>query len=159
MNCRPSYRGYRFPPEIISRAVWLYHRFTLSLRDNEDLMAECNVIVPYESTRQWCATFGLDYARRLRKGSGPGGERWFLDEMSVSRLRRPALVSGCRGQLAQVPAYEAVNGCLLSGQLARAVTSRSNTVAYRFDDRLVLQGCVLLDSGNALGIVVCVLFR
>ena len=23
----PSYRGYRFPPEIISHAVWLYQRF------------------------------------------------------------------------------------------------------------------------------------
>ena len=22
----PSYRGYRFPPKIISHAVWLYHR-------------------------------------------------------------------------------------------------------------------------------------
>ena len=67
MNSRPSYRGYRFPPEIISHAVWLYHRFTLSLRDIEDLLAERNVIVSYESIRQWCATFGLDYARRVRK--------------------------------------------------------------------------------------------
>ena len=84
MNSRPSYRGYRFPLDIISRAVWLYHRFTLSLRDIEDLMAERNVIVSYESIRQWRATFGLDYARRLRKRSGPGGDRWFLDEMTVS---------------------------------------------------------------------------
>jgi hypothetical protein len=29
----PSYHGYRFPPEIISHAVWLYHRFCLSFRD------------------------------------------------------------------------------------------------------------------------------
>ena len=35
----PSYRGYRFPPEIISHAVWLYHRFALSFRDVEDLLA------------------------------------------------------------------------------------------------------------------------
>ncbi len=34
------YRGYRFPPEIIQRAVWLYYRFTLSLRDVEELLAE-----------------------------------------------------------------------------------------------------------------------
>ena len=26
----PSYHGYRFPPENISHAVWLYHRFGLS---------------------------------------------------------------------------------------------------------------------------------
>ena len=35
-----SYRGYRFPPEIIHQAIWLYLRFTLSLRDVEDLLAE-----------------------------------------------------------------------------------------------------------------------
>jgi transposase-like protein len=34
-----SYHGYRFPPEIISHALWLYHRFCLSLRDTEDLLA------------------------------------------------------------------------------------------------------------------------
>jgi transposase-like protein len=37
---RISYSGYRFPPEIIQQAIWLYLRFTLSLRDVEDLLAE-----------------------------------------------------------------------------------------------------------------------
>jgi putative transposase len=35
-----SYRGYRFPPEIIQQEIWLYLRFTLSLRDVEDLLAD-----------------------------------------------------------------------------------------------------------------------
>jgi hypothetical protein len=35
-----SYKGYRFPPEIIQQAIWLYLRFTLSFRDVEDLLAE-----------------------------------------------------------------------------------------------------------------------
>ena len=35
----PSYHGYRFPPEITSHAVWLYHRFCLSFRDAKDLLA------------------------------------------------------------------------------------------------------------------------
>ena len=56
----------------------------MSLPDIEDLLAERNVIVSYESIRQWCTTLGLDYAKRLRKRSGPGGDRWFLDEMTVS---------------------------------------------------------------------------
>ena len=63
----PSYRGYRFPPDIISHAVWLYHRFSLSFRDVEDLLAERGVTVTYEAIRQWCRTFELDYARRLRR--------------------------------------------------------------------------------------------
>jgi putative transposase len=39
MSPLPRYHGYRFPPEVISCAVWLYHRFGLSLRDTEDLLA------------------------------------------------------------------------------------------------------------------------
>jgi hypothetical protein len=48
----PSYHGYRFPPEIISHAVWLYHRFCLSSRDAEDLLAQRGVTVTYETIRQ-----------------------------------------------------------------------------------------------------------
>ena len=43
------------------------HRFGLSFRDVEDLLAERGITVTYEAIRQWCWTFGLDYARRLRR--------------------------------------------------------------------------------------------
>ena len=84
MKHKLSYRGYRYPPDIIARAVWLYHRFTLSLRDIEDLLAERGITVSYETIRQWCATLGPHYARRIRKSSGPRGDCWFLDEVTVS---------------------------------------------------------------------------
>jgi transposase-like protein len=42
-----SYVGYRFPPEIIHQAIWLYLRFTLSYRDVEDLLAECGILISY----------------------------------------------------------------------------------------------------------------
>jgi putative transposase len=51
-NRQPSYHGYRFPSQIISHAVWLYHRFCLSFREVEDLLAERGVTVSYESIRQ-----------------------------------------------------------------------------------------------------------
>ena len=79
----PSYRGYRFPPVIIGHAVWLYHRFGLSFRDVEDLLAERDITVTYEAIRQWCWTFGLDYARRLRHRRGRQGDTWHLDELFV----------------------------------------------------------------------------
>ena len=60
-----SYHGYRFPPEIVSHAVWLYCRFALSFRDAEDLLAQRGITVSYEAIRQWCQTFGLDDARSL----------------------------------------------------------------------------------------------
>jgi len=75
----PSYRGYRFPPEIIAHAVWVCHRFGLSFRNVEDLLAERGIIVTYETIRQWCLTFGTDYARRLRSRRGRQGDTWYLD--------------------------------------------------------------------------------
>ena len=66
----PSYRGYRFPPEIISHAVWLYHRLCLSFRDVEDLLAERGIMVTYEAIRLWCLKFGPKYARSLKRRQG-----------------------------------------------------------------------------------------
>jgi putative transposase len=60
------YRGYRFPPEIISYAVWLYHLFCLSFRDVEELLAERGITVSYEAVRQWGLKFGREFARELR---------------------------------------------------------------------------------------------
>ena len=47
-----SYSGYRFPPEIIQQAIWLYLRFTLSCRDVEDLLAERGIAISYETIRR-----------------------------------------------------------------------------------------------------------
>jgi putative transposase len=79
-----SYHGYRFPPEIISHAVWLYHRFCVSFRDTEDLLAQRAITVSYEAIRQWCRTFGPAYARRLRRRKGRLGDTWHLDELFVN---------------------------------------------------------------------------
>jgi transposase-like protein len=62
-----SYHRYRFSPLIISHAVWLYHRFCLSFRDAENLLAQRGITVSYETIRQWCLTFGPEYARTLRR--------------------------------------------------------------------------------------------
>jgi len=80
-NDRQRYHRHRFPPEIISHAVWLYHRFGLSLRDVEELLG---ITVSYEAIRCWCAKFGPDYARRLRRLRGCLGDTWFLDEVFVT---------------------------------------------------------------------------
>ncbi len=66
----PSYKGFRFPQEIISHAVWLYHRFSLSFRDVEELLFARGVMVTYETVRQWCRKFGQTYAKELRRRRG-----------------------------------------------------------------------------------------
>ena len=78
------YHGYRFPSEIISHAVWLYHRFCLSFRDVEELLAERGIIVSYETIRQWCRKFGPHYARKLKRRQGRLGDIWHLDELIVN---------------------------------------------------------------------------
>ncbi len=77
------YRGYRFPPEIISHGVWLYHRFSLSFRDVEEILAKRGILVTYETIRQWCRKFGPEYARKLKHRQGRLGDVWHLDEVFV----------------------------------------------------------------------------
>jgi putative transposase len=60
-----SYSRYRFPADVIHRAIWMYLRFTLSYRDVEDLLAERGIEASYESIRRWVLTFGPVIARRL----------------------------------------------------------------------------------------------
>jgi hypothetical protein len=81
---RSPYRSYRFPPEIIAHAVWLYFHFHLSLRDAQDLLAERGIIVNHETIRAWCSKFGPSYAAGLRRRRARAG-----------RSCRPANASGC----------------------------------------------------------------
>jgi putative transposase len=43
----PLYRRHRFPPEVISYAVWLYFRFPSSLRMVEEMLAARGICVTY----------------------------------------------------------------------------------------------------------------
>ena len=61
------YSGYRFPHEFIHQAIWLFLRFTLSLRDVEDLLAERGITVSYETVRRW---------RLLRRFCRIGSKGW-----------------------------------------------------------------------------------
>ncbi len=44
---KSPFAGQQFPVEIITGAVWLYHRFSLSFRDNEEMLAAGGVAVTY----------------------------------------------------------------------------------------------------------------
>ncbi len=77
------YKRHRFPPSIIQYAVWLYYRFNLSIRDVEDLLAERNISVSYESIRLWINKFGPEFTRRLRRRHPGFGDTYFLDEVFV----------------------------------------------------------------------------
>ena len=55
---RIFYKRHRFPPAVIQHAVWLYFRFTLSLRDVEEMLAHRGIDVSYETIRYWTVKFG-----------------------------------------------------------------------------------------------------
>ena len=77
-------KHHRFPPEIISHAVWLYFRFCLSYRDVEELLFARGIIVTSEAIRQWCRKFGQAYANHLRHRRPQPGDKWHLDEVFLT---------------------------------------------------------------------------
>jgi transposase-like protein len=91
-----SYAGYRFPPEIIQQAIWLYLWFTLSLRDVEDLLAERGISVSYETVCCWMNHFGPMIAADLRKRRPKG----FCRNGPANAIRSmPTILPGiCRRQ-------------------------------------------------------------
>ena len=79
-----SYRYCHFPPAIVQRAVWLYTRYSLSLRDVEEMLSERGIEVSYETIRRWVARFGPPIANRLRRFRPRAHPQWHLDEMFTS---------------------------------------------------------------------------
>src|SRR3982750_4686862 len=80
---KSPYAGYRFPPEVISHAVWLYFRFPLSLRMVEEMLAARGIDVSHETVRQWARKFGQDFANQIRRRLPRAGDKWHLDEVCL----------------------------------------------------------------------------
>ena len=88
------YRGFRFPAEIISHAVWLYHCFSLSLREVETILAQRGIVVSYESIRAWGLRFGRAFANALKRRRPRPGDKWHLDEGECQEFRVRAMTTG-----------------------------------------------------------------
>jgi transposase-like protein len=87
------YHGHRFPAIVISCAVRWYFRFSLSLRDIEELLLERGVVVTYETIRCWCDKFGAGFAQCAKAVRRKPGSTWHLDEMFVTLRGEPYLGS------------------------------------------------------------------
>ena len=84
----PRIKDFRFPPSMICYAVWDYHRFELSLRDVEDLLAERGVTVSYETIRDWVARFGTQISAKFCGGRLTPSGKWHLDEVATRSVAR-----------------------------------------------------------------------
>ncbi len=121
------YKRFRFPQDIISHAVCLYYRFSLSYRDVEELLAERGIIVSYETIRQWTRKFGQTYANQLRRRRARPGDKWFLDEVFLK-------INGKTQYLWRVVDQD-------GNVLDILVQSRRNKVAAKKFFRKLLKGC------------------
>src|ERR1700747_2620847 len=96
MTISPNpYRGFRFPAVVIEHAVWLYHCFSLSLRDVELILAARGIVVSYESIREWSLRFGRIFANALKRRLPQPGDKWYMDEVFI-RIRGKQHYLGAR---------------------------------------------------------------
>ncbi len=68
---------------IIQQAVRLYHGFSLSYRDVQELLHQRGIQVSHEILREWCIKFARLFAEDLRHREPRRGSRWHLDEMWI----------------------------------------------------------------------------
>ena len=87
-------KGYRFPRSVVAYAVWAYHRFAMSLRDAEDLLAARGMMVSYETVRAWAHRFGPQMAAQIRRDRPQASDKWYLDEVVITISLASGLGSG-----------------------------------------------------------------
>jgi hypothetical protein len=147
---------HRFPAEIISHAVWLYHVFSLSLRDVELILAERGIVVTHESIRHWCLKFGTDFAGRLRRRRPRPGDTWHLDEVFI-RIRgvqhylwrmASSWIFWCRSdEMAPLPSGSSSN-CWAALGTSHDASSRTGCAAMASLSELSCPMCVIGRAGT-----------
>ena len=83
-SCRPPlFRKRKFEPIVITTCVRWYCRFSLSLRDLEELMAERGLRVDHTTIWRWAQTYGPEVYRRLHGEVKRKSSTWHVDETFV----------------------------------------------------------------------------
>ena len=83
-SSRPAlFRKRQFEPIIIVTCVRWYFRFSLSLRDIKELMAERGLAVDHTTIWRWVQRYGPEIHRRLRGHLKAKSPTWHMDETFV----------------------------------------------------------------------------
>lgn len=77
------FHGRQFDPVVIVTAVRWYRRFSLSLRDVEELMAERGLSVDHTTIWRWVQAYAPEIRRRLQGQLKYKFATWFMDETYV----------------------------------------------------------------------------
>jgi len=76
-----KYKNYRFPIAVISQAIYLYNRYSLSYRDVSDLLFERGIVVSHQTVKNWNIKFGALFAEEIKRRRKKPTSRWHIDEM------------------------------------------------------------------------------
>ena len=81
---RPElFKKRQFDPIIIVTCVRWYCRFSLSLRDLEELMAERGLAVDHTTIWRWVQRYAPEVLRRLRGNVKQKSSTWHIDETFI----------------------------------------------------------------------------
>src|SRR5215213_1796450 len=83
MTTARAFRGFRFPAEVILRAVRWYLAFPVSYRDLELMLADRGVKVDHTTLLRWVQRFAPDLEKRVRRNLRPCRGPWHVDETFV----------------------------------------------------------------------------
>jgi IS6 family transposase len=100
MGTRPAiFKWRQTEPGLILCAVRWYLRYSLSLRDVEELLEERGLDVDHTTVWRWVQYYGPELEQRLRQHLKPTNKSWRVDETYV-RVKGSLvlLVSGHRFQ-------------------------------------------------------------
>ena len=145
-----SFKRHRFPPEAIRHAVWLYFRFTLSIRDVEELMAHRGIVASREAVRCWVNKFGPLIASNLRRRRSPPTGRWHLDEMVVKIAGRRMYLWRAvddEGEVLDVLVQKRRNKAAALKLLRRLLKNQGVAPETIVTDKLASYGAALQDAG------------
>jgi IS6 family transposase len=79
----PLFHKRWFEPTVIVACVRFYLRFSLSLRDVKELMAERGLAVDHSSIWRWVQAYGPEVYRRLQGAVKRKSSNWHMDETFV----------------------------------------------------------------------------
>ena len=89
MSLDKKLKRYRYPLEIISQAIWSYHRFNDSFRDIKERLQYRGIHVSHETIRAWCIKFGSHFCALIKKRQAKPQDKWHLDEMVLKISGEP----------------------------------------------------------------------
>ncbi len=84
-----SFKGCHFPKHVILHAVYFYLRYSVSLRELEEILAERSVVVDHATLNRWVVKFSPLVVIEAHKRKRPTAISWRMPSRDIA-LQYPA---------------------------------------------------------------------